>query len=774
MTDIQPAPEKEEEEKSIAPSGMAPWKLELGKALWVWMSGGASLGSLVTILNTTELPKIAIGGLVGGAMTGGGAIGYAIVGPTLKKTKKGADRLGEGIASVAGEKANDIVGKVLGIDDRYLELQKEDCQTSLCDGITQVFTPLLEEIFVPLSVTFTARDPGWEERENKAREDDGERLAVLNSRDAQIWQCLKMAEKSSSQGASYRRMAILAWGGYGKTTLLRHIAYIYSSKQQNRYGVKAKIPVFLALKTYGKIVAETPALSLPDVIMKHHIPRLSPDLNLAEDWAKSKLQDGEVVLLLDGFDEVAESIRPQVAQWLKRELKNYPKSIAILTSRPKAYDDQPMASKLAMLMRIWVEPFTPPQQEAFITKWYDYQEVYGNNGRSSSDVKRRAKEKAAKLLGQIRERPEIEDLAKIPLLLNMIATFHLLSPKVQLPKRKVELYQAICKLQLLDRPGAKELDTLLTETDAQTVLQRLALEMMLNGREKTIEREILLNRLSKYLAIENETVNAGVFLQEVVRVSELLVERESNEYEFAHWSFQEYLAAKELFNRKQEKLVVDRLAVPEWKPIILMYSSLLKNPSGLIRIMVDRGLIDLARACLQETTKKVDLSLEQELNQLNQQVAHSTYTRLEALLKAGKWEEADRETEKVMLQVAEQEERGFLMPDDLKNFPCEDLLAIDRLWVAASKGHFGFSVQKKIWEACESPMGPGNDWDRFCDRVGWKQKGKYVNYSALRKDPLHSPAGELPSNITNENIDTNQIQFSFLAHRLVNCSTHQS
>jgi hypothetical protein len=113
MTDIQPAPEKEEE-KSIAPSGMAPWKLELGKALWVWMSGGASLGSLVTILNTTELPKIAIGGLVGGAMTGGGAIGYAIVGPTLKKTKKGADRLGEGLANVAGEKANDIVGKVWG------------------------------------------------------------------------------------------------------------------------------------------------------------------------------------------------------------------------------------------------------------------------------------------------------------------------------------------------------------------------------------------------------------------------------------------------------------------------------------------------------------------------------------------------------------------------------------------------------------------------------------------------------------------------------------
>jgi hypothetical protein len=132
-------------------------------------------------------------------------------------------------------------------------------------------------------------------------------------------------------------------------------------------------------------------------------------------------------------------------------------------------------------------------------------------------------------------------------------------------------------------------------------------------------------------------------------------------------------------------------------------------------------------------------------DQLNKQVANSTYTRLEALLKEKKWTEADHETEKVMLQVAEQEERGFLMPEDFKDFPCEDLSAIDRLWVDASKGHFGFSVQKKIWEDCRSSQGAGKDLDRFCYRVGWKQKGEYVSYSVLRKDPLHSPAGELPT-----------------------------
>ena len=734
MTDEQNLPKDETKEKeSIVPSGMAPWKMELGKALWAWIAGGASIGSLVTILNTTELPKLALGAVAGGALTGVGAIGYALVAPTGKKAKKGADKMGEGLADVARGTTQRVADKILGVDDRYLKLQMEDCQASICDGITQVFTPLLEEIFVPLSMTFTNRSPGWQ------RLEEAELAAIvsLKNKDAKIWAFLKSAEKFSTETASYRRMAILAWGGYGKTTLLRHIAYIYSSKQQGRYDVKSKMPVFLALKSYGKLVASEPNLTLPELIMKHHVPRLSRDLELPEDWASQKLREGDVVLLLDGFDEVKESIRPQVAQWLKRELREYPKSIAILTARPKAYDDQPIGSKLEMMMRIWVEPFNAVQQDAFIRKWYEYQEKYSNNGRMTSDVMRQIEEKAARLLVQIRERPEIEELAKIPLLLNMIATFHRLSPNVQLPERKVDLYQAICNLQLCDRPGAKELETLLNETEAQTILQRLALEMVLNDREKMVEHGQLIDRFSRYLAEENETVNAEAFLKEVVRVSELLVEKEVEEYEFAHWSFQEYLAAKELFDRKREQEILDRLSIPEWKPLILMYCSLLKNPSQLIRSMLDQGLVDLARACLQETTKKVDPAIEQELERLGNQVTSSTYTQLEALLKAGKWREADEETSKVMLIVSKQEDRGWLDEDDLKNFPCEDLLTIDRLWVEASKGHFGFSVQKKIWEKCGSPMDYNDDYKKFMETVGWRSE--LVNY-----ENLHSLKGELP------------------------------
>jgi hypothetical protein len=705
---------------------------EAGAGAWIKSLVGASAGGVIASVMTTDLPMKVVGGVVGGV----GTIGVAVVAPTLKKAKQGADVLGEGMATVVEDKTKALAAKVLGDDDRYLELQREECQTACCDGINQIFVPLLEEIFVPLSISFDERRGGWDEFGDP---ESVEEVEVDRTSEPSIWSLLKSAERKSA----YRQMAILAWGGYGKTTLLRHITYIYSSNQQGKYKAKAKIPVFLPLKTFGKMIAKSIAdgspIDLPELIQKHHVPYLSKELVLPPDWAKKKLSRGEMVVLLDGLDEVADVIRPQVTRWLKDALRQYAKStsIFILTSRPKAYTEQPKdsADRLEMRMTVWVEPFTPDQQGAFVKRWYGYQETYANNGRSTSDVTRRADQKAAALLSQIRDRPEINDLAKIPLLLNMIATFHRLSPTVTLPRRRVELYQSICQLQLRDRPGAKELDTLLTKTDAQVILQRLAFGMMVPQREKTIGYSALVERLTDYLKAENENVETVDFLKEVVRVSELLVEREEREYEFAHWSFQEYLAAGWIFDRKLESEITSRLDQKEWQPLILMYVGMLKNPSELMQQMLDSNLMALAGACLKETTKQVDADVLRALEGIAAKVTDARYAKLEALLKAGEWREADQETYRVMIQVVGKEEGQGFSRQDLETFPCEDLLAIDKLWVEASNGHFGFSVQKKIWEQCGSPMSYNDDYMKLIEAVGWGNP-KFSMDNSL--------AGELP------------------------------
>ncbi|MEO1350453.1 MAG: GUN4 domain-containing protein [Cyanobacteria bacterium J06635_15] len=122
------------------------------------------------------------------------------------------------------------------------------------------------------------------------------------------------------------------------------------------------------------------------------------------------------------------------------------------------------------------------------------------------------------------------------------------------------------------------------------------------------------------------------------------------------------------------------------------------------------------------------------------------YIKLRDLLKAKQWKEADKETYQVMDQVL----NGDWSSKALLNFPCKDLRTIDRLWVKYSDGKFGFSVQKEIYVACGAKLDgeyPGDKiWDKFCDRVGWREEGNYLNYSDLKFDLDFdlSPTGELP------------------------------
>ena len=121
------------------------------------------------------------------------------------------------------------------------------------------------------------------------------------------------------------------------------------------------------------------------------------------------------------------------------------------------------------------------------------------------------------------------------------------------------------------------------------------------------------------------------------------------------------------------------------------------------------------------------------------------YRKLCDLLKTGQWQDADRETIQAMLKAANRINEGWFDSESLQKFSCADLRTIDRLWMTASKDHFGFSIQKEIWVDCGSPISPSKNWDRFCIMVGWKsEQANDVSYFDLSFNPVLSPRGELP------------------------------
>jgi len=124
------------------------------------------------------------------------------------------------------------------------------------------------------------------------------------------------------------------------------------------------------------------------------------------------------------------------------------------------------------------------------------------------------------------------------------------------------------------------------------------------------------------------------------------------------------------------------------------------------------------------------------------------YTRLRDLLAAGRWKEADQETTAIMLKIAGREAEGWLREEDIEKFPCTDLLTIDQLWVKYSKGHFGFSVQRDIWQSVGGTKNaPYRIFCSFGERVGWLNMAHYwLRYSELAFNAI-APVGYLPGGL---------------------------
>lgn len=122
------------------------------------------------------------------------------------------------------------------------------------------------------------------------------------------------------------------------------------------------------------------------------------------------------------------------------------------------------------------------------------------------------------------------------------------------------------------------------------------------------------------------------------------------------------------------------------------------------------------------------------------------FAKLEDLLKAFQWKEADRQTYLVMLQAVDRHKQGWMKAQELSNFPCAILRKIDQLWKVYSDGKFGLSIQQQIWRNISS-YSVNFDIATFCefgDCVGWRKNDEWLKYDNFIFS-LESQKGHFPS-----------------------------
>jgi hypothetical protein len=586
--------------------------------------GGGGFAFLVSSAATQDLfIKIA-------ASTVGGAVA-TFAKPIKKEVDEELEEAGQSVVDVARKQKAKVMPTVTGFEQKYLEALKTYCYDLTIEGFKgELPTLALNDVFVPLQLNADAK--GWVNATGVKR----------------IWDLLPK-EQAQKTDEDYRRLIIIGDPGHGKTTLMKYLTLSFTTERYKQEQAKRLLPVLLLFRSLYSDIQNEITPNLPDLIVKSikSLPRCA-ELQPTQAWVQDKLRKREVLVMLDGLDEVPEARRELVSRWANRQMQEYD-TYFILTSRPHGYESPDLFTGL---QAVKVLDFNLDQKREFLEKWYavvmwrqKWETIYHDSQRKAeseqlteesarAQSETEAKQAAADLMRQITGNFALNRLSSNPLLVTIIAATH--RAFETLPDRRVKLYQKVLNLLLEDRPNRRDTHlTLRNAADNQVILQELALALSNGGKTQFTKREgsaLIKAQLAAAVAAgkAGETeFTPEKFLREMQTIAGLLVGGESDLYQFSHKTFQEYLTALELDGQGKGDVLVAKLqqgseGLKGWEEVVSFYCAIANADAMVEATLALRSdqseiqitALELMRRVVIEEKSPLATPLQQQLNMM--------------------------------------------------------------------------------------------------------------------------------------------------------------
>ncbi|HEY9624246.1 MAG TPA: NACHT domain-containing protein, partial [Crinalium sp.] len=213
------------------------------------------------------------------------------------------------------------------------------------------------------------------------------------------------------------RLLILGKPGAGKTTFLQHLALLCNAGNAFSHCV----PAFVSLRDLAAKLNDN------SFNFVQYISQQWSACQLSHEKILTLLQEGRVLLLLDGLDEVSGDIQTQLSSQIQTFADTYSKNPLIVTCRLAAQDYY-FRGFTVMEMA----DFAPSQITTFVQKWFT------STNSANPEI---GAAKAEQFLEQI-QRPEhqsIRELAVTPILLHLACL--VFQERSAFPKKRSRLYQ---------------------------------------------------------------------------------------------------------------------------------------------------------------------------------------------------------------------------------------------------------------------------------------------------------------------------------------------
>ena len=396
---------------------------------------------------------------------------------------------------------------------------------------------------------------------------------------------------------SHRRLVLLGDPGGGKSTFVNHLAHclaMHALEPESQWldhlpewpqAEAAILPLVVVLRDFARRLSEPLPIPEPSRLWGFIVGRLeAQNLGFAAEPIQAALDRGEVLLLLDGLDEVpSRAQRAFVRDAVGAFVERYPRNRLLVTCRILSY--QPPAGnepdlRLSGLRASELAGFDEGKIDRFIEAWYAELRTHGTVTAAETEAR-------TVQLRQAVRRPDLWSLASNPLLLTVIALVN--THKGRLPDARALLYRDTVEILLWrweeQKSGGQEdvrglrallVEANLGEVDLERSLWRLAYEAHAEGPGgdgQAGAAGIGELKLLKALAAlkDNDQGWAQRVIEAIKLRAGLLLERTPGVFAFPHRTFQEYLAGAYLASVGDFARRAARLAGEDahWREMIL-------------------------------------------------------------------------------------------------------------------------------------------------------------------------------------------------------------
>ena len=356
-------------------------------------------------------------------------------------------------------------------------------------------------------------------------------------------------------------LMVLGQPGAGKSTFLRKMGL--EALKGKKGGFKHNcIPVFLELKSFTSSEIE-----IEKVIVEEFKICGFPS---SEQFIAKALEQGKLLILLDGLDEVPTVNTNEVISQIQNFVDRYDKNRFIVSCRTAAY-----RNNFQRFTDVKLADFDDTQIEQFIGNWFQ----------SNVDKQAGTAQKCWELL-QKPEYAAAKELAHTPLLLTFLCLNY--DRSQNFPNNRSVLYKKALRILLEEWAAEKRIlrdeiyQGLSTELE-ESLLSEIAYTGFETDKLFFSQREVV-GEIKTFLAtnlnvpkhLDGEAVLNAIAVQQGI-----LVERAEDVYSFSHLTLQEYLTAQYIAdNNLIEQLVSNHLCDRRWREVFLLVAGLVRSKNG--------------------------------------------------------------------------------------------------------------------------------------------------------------------------------------------------